>query len=271
MSGVLNGSLGPELLLVYGLIIIFIILIIAIIIIDKKEKTKQQKNLFDTLNMKIIEDNQKNQELETIEVKEPEIKEEMTFSDIERVPNIDILDSEEELKKTIDELNNEEYVETDLEKTQAQIRIEEITKALAAANIDEKIEKDKYEIFEEEQEKNAIISYNELKESFDKLYSENEKIQYQEDDSIPINIQELYNLNKEITEEPTKVKLDDFDMKKKQEPASTSQSTFKSSPYISPVYGIQKPTVEVVKAIDNDIKDTSDFLNSLKDLKNNLE
>ena len=58
------------------------------------------------------------------------------------------------------------------------------------------IEKDKYEQFEEEQEKNAIISYNELKKSFDKLYTESERIQYLEDDEIPINIEELYKLQK---------------------------------------------------------------------------
>ena len=131
----------------------------------------------------------------------------------------------------------------------------------------EKQDKDKYEIFEEEQEKNAIISYNELKKSFDKLYSENEKIQYLEDDEIPINIEELYKI-KETNEESNKVELKDLsDIKK----SSQTTSTFKNSPYISPVYGIQEPPIETKRVPDIEIESANQFLQTLKELKNNLD
>ena len=114
------------------------------------------------------------------------------------------------LKQTIQELENEIDIENELEKTQAQLRVEEITKALENAQIDEIVEKDKYEQFEEEQEKNAIISYNELMKSFDKLYTENEKIQYLDDDEIPININELYRLRDEQEKQKRSIKLEEI-------------------------------------------------------------
>ena len=45
--------------------------------------------------------------------------------------------------------NEEEdiYIESDLEKTQAQIRVEEITEALKKAQVEEQIEEDKYAKF----------------------------------------------------------------------------------------------------------------------------
>ena len=271
-----NNIVGKELFFVYGLIALVIILIIVIIVIDKRESRKKPKNLFDTLNMKIIQTNDindkpvKEENIEVNIVTQNE-KVENDFSDLEPIEPVSIISQNETLKETLESIEDEVYVESDLEKTQAQIRVEEITNALKDAQVDKKIEEDKYAKFEEEQEKNAIISYNELKESFDRLYDENEKIQYLEDDEIPININELYELRDK--EEIEKVKLDDFSDFKKPEPVVQSQSTstFKSSPLISPVYGIQTPPVEIKKHDDIEIQDANLFLQSLKELKNNLD
>lgn len=280
----IDNIIGNELFFVYSLIAIVVALIIIIIIVDKRTSKKKPQNLFDTLNMKIIaypeQVTQANEE-ETDEVT-PElleihsIQKENEFKDLEPIKEINIVDGNEDLKETIKKIEEEVYIESELEKTQAQIRIEEITKALKNAEVEEKVEKDKYEKFEEEQEKNAIISYNELRESFDKLYSENEKIQYLEDDDIPINIEELYKMQN-VEKESKKVGLEDFVPIKeitKPTPIQTQQppqSTFKSSPYISPVYGIQKPPIEVQKETDKEIENANQFLQSLKELKNNLD
>lgn len=265
-----NNIVGKELFFVYALIALVIVLIIVIIIIDKRESKKKPKNLFDTLNMKIIQtDTDKKEENIEVNVVSKNIKTENDFSDLEPIEPVSIISQNETLKETLESIEDEVYVESDLEKTQAQIRVEEITNALKDAQIDKKIEEDKYAKFEEEQEKNAIISYNELKESFDRLYDENEKIQYLEDDEIPININELYDLRDK--EENEKVKLDDFSDFKKVEPVVETTSTFKSSPLISPVYGIQTPPVEIKKHDDIEIQDANLFLQSLKELKNNLD
>lgn len=293
MKEMLGNAISNELIFVYGLIALVIILILVIIIIDRKERKQKPKNLFDTLNMKIISNLEESNHNDTKEVEEiqpisnqPETIEinhqekTVRFDDLEPIPEVkpissngaaDIYDIESK------ELETEElYVETDLEKTQAQIRVEEITNALKQAQIEEQIQEDKYSKFEEEQEKNAIISYEQLKESFDKLYSENEKIQYLEDDEIPINIEELYQLknDKPITEEKTemkKVKLEDFSSMTTNVPETKPTSTFKSSPVISPVYGIQKEEPLVKPIVDTEIQSANQFLQSLKELKNNLD
>jgi hypothetical protein len=284
MKNLLGSVVGSELFFVYGLIALVIILIIVIVVMDRIESKKKPKNLFDTLNMKIISEpeinNLKEQEENNKEDITPEVVEinqdikQTTFQDIESIPEVTVTKEDTLLDEEEPSLSEEDYVETDLEKTQAQIRVEEITSALKNAKVDEKIEEDKYAKFEEEQEKNAIISYEELMNSFDKLYNENEKIQYLEDDEIPINISELYELSsKQETnqEELPKVKLDDlssFNKNKEEE-----HSTFKSSPLISPVYGIQKPPVEnnPVVEMDTDIQNANQFLKNLKELKNNLD
>lgn len=293
MKEMLGNAISNELIFVYGLIALVIILILVIIIIDRKESKQKPKNLFDTLNMKIISNLEESNHNDTKEVEEiqsisnqPETIEinhqekTVRFDDLEPIPEVkpissngaaDIYDIESK------ELETEElYVETDLEKTQAQIRVEEITNALKQAQIEEQIQEDKYSKFEEEQEKNAIISYEQLKESFDKLYSENEKIQYLEDDEIPINIDELYQLKNEkpLAEEKIetkKVKLEDFSNMTTSVPETKPTSTFKSSPVISPVYGIQKEEPLVKPVVDTEIQSANQFLQSLKELKNNLD
>lgn len=313
MKNFFANAISNELIFVYGLIALVIILIIVIVIIDKKESRKKPKNLFDTLNMKIISDvnnltpDDKNEEvkeekivpeLDIIEMKQKKNKD--NFQDLEPIPEVrvekenftipkqveskKVKEEETELLEDIasnDFSQNEEediYIESDLEKTQAQIRVEEITEALKKAQVEEQIEEDKYAKFEEEQEKNAIISYNELKKSFDKLYSENEKIQYIDDDEIPINIDELYQLSKKQekkeTLEDTIKRINEMSTPKKEEyqqKENVTTSTFKSSPLISPVYGIQKPPVETKTTVDKDIQNANQFLQSLKELKNNLD
>lgn len=269
MKDIFNNAISSELFFVYALIALVIILIIVIIILDKKESKKEPKSLFDTLNMKIIADSNeqlKSEKLEEVVINSNTDKPDSTFDDLAPLKEIEIKDTETTLQETVSELKNEPYQETELDKTQAQIRVEEITKALEEAQKEQEQEEDKYQKFEEEQEKNAIISYNELKESFDRLYSENEKIQYLEDGEIPININELY----ELRDNKQKAKLDDFNTVEVQK--DTTSSGFKSSPLISPVYGIQKPPIENnVKSVDHDIENTNMFLKNLKELKSNLE
>ena len=250
----LNASVDKELYLIYGLVALVIILIIVIIILDRIENKKAKKNinrLSDTLQMKPI----------TEEMVEDYDKRNNTNNEISSIDEV-----------KIDLSNIPDYKEEEIEKTQAQIRVEEITNALKEAGVDEEenINYDKYDSFEQEQEKNAIISYEQLMNSYDKLYEENEKNQYRDDDTIPINIDELYELSEQeknfvdntlkdekiVIEEPKIETLED-------------NNTFKNSPYISPVYGIQKPYNEIKN--DEEIASANNFLNNLKELKSNLE
>ncbi len=286
MENMLVNNTNMELFFVYGLIALVILLIIVIIVIDRRESKNRQKSLFDTLNMKIIaspddviaETMQKemNHEpsSEVIEIHHP-TEEQMVLplEETSVIASDEFQDHTDSMKDIFSDLE-ESYQETDLEKTQAQIRVEEITKALEQAQIEEQIQEDKYKKFEEEQEKNAIISYHELKESYDKLYTENEKTQYLEDNQIPINLEELYQLKEEqdvnSKEENKTVKLKDFSMQSEPKVNQQKPSTFKSSPVISPVYGIQKEPLEPKAIVDKELTEANEFLKNLKELKNNL-
>ena len=244
-----SNSIDSELYIIYGLVGLVIILIIAIIIIDRIEKKKEKKSLnrlSDTMQLKPL--------TEEMALELEEKKEERTAS----IPEVKI---EKEVV--------EEYKEDDLEKTQAQIRVEEINNALKEAGVDDEVKEnpyDKYDSFEQEQEKNAIISYEELMNSYDKLYEENEKNQYVDDDTIPINIKELYELSEQEKKMDSELNIPKVEVEEDINNVNiNTQSTFKNSPYISPVYGIEQPND------DPDLSSANQFLSNLKELKSNLE
>ena len=263
----LSGSINTELYFIYGLIVVVILLIILVLIIDRKDAKRDRRRLklTDTLNMKPITDDmiRDSKYRDDVEVVEIESDTEKELYDNKSIPEIKV-----ELEKS-GLLNDEEevYHDTELEKTQAQIRVEEITKALEDAKVDEKIEeeKDKYADYEEEQEKNAFISYEDLKNSYDRLYKENEQKQYVEDNSIPINIKELYeanNMEKEYRVKYVDNASNDDDVELLDTDDSNKKKTFKSS-----VLDVNRA---VKNNIDKDIKNASDFLTTLKELRNNL-
>ena len=250
----LNGSINnvsSELYFIYGLIALVVILIAIVIIIDRKEQRKSRRRvkLSDTLNMKpITEDMLRDNTYEEIDLIKDKKEEKKEVTEIPQIKlDLDFGDEEEV------------YQESDLEKTQAQIRVEEISKALEEAGVDSEEQVDKYSFYEEEQEKNAIISYEELSNSYDKLYEENEKRQYIDDATIPINIKELY----ELSDKEEAVVSEYIDDSKKEE-----INNRKETDYISPIYGIYNPNET---KNDKDLENANKFLNNLKELKSNLE
>ena len=252
-----NGSINSELYFIYGLIAIVVMLIIIVIIIDKKDQKKNRRRvrLSDTLNMKPITEDMlrdKNYKHEYDEINMINDDDPDSYVDSREIPQIKI-----DLRKSglISDDYDDKYEESDLEKTQAQIRVEEITKALEEAGVDSEDQVDRYSFYEEEQEKNAIISYEELANSYDKLYEENEKQQYIDDATIPINIRELYELT-DKEEEYVK------------EYVNKSKPVIKHTDYISPVYGIHDPNET---GNDRDLENANKFLNTLKELKSSLE
>lgn len=119
--------------------------------------------------------------------------------------------------------------------------------------------------FEQDQEENSIISYNELMKTVDKQTSEVK----QQDFSLP-NLVRKIEVDEEIEKQEPYVALP-----KKEE-------KFKSSVFISPIYGIQDPARTVIKE-DKIIPKQEEtpsvktcteeeaFLTKLKDFRNNLE
>ena len=149
--------------------------------------------------------------------------------------------------------------------------------------------------FEVEQEENAIISLEELVKKSKEMYEANELTQYKDEGNEPISISELEVIagreaepvttpfviaNVVPVEEEEKVVLEDFNtIKTKVEPEIKK---FKSSPIISPIYGIEKQESEVgdtlelentanYEKLDAEIKKTNEFLMTLKELQSKLD
>ena len=186
-----TNDVSSELFIIYGLISLVIGLIVLVLVLDKKEKKRinlvqtQELRLMDLrrTNDDYIEEFKKTEEIDDIEplvIKKKEVK------------PIDYTTSHNEmiLEKLDINIDEDMYVEDDLEKTQAQLHIEALANELK--KVQEK-EIDKITRFEEEQEENAIISYKELLKVCDRLYDSNEQVQYMDEGDEPITISQLRN------------------------------------------------------------------------------
>ena len=227
-------------------------------------------------------------EVAAVEEKE-EVKEEIIENGIEVEPieeNKDehVVETKDEVA-TIANAINEELIKEEA-KIQKVNEVQEDLNELLEMGIDDKIA-----LYEDEQEEKAIISVEEFNKISDALYDSNELVQnaYQDEGDEPITIEELYS-----TREMKVVKLDDFDTIKDDEkeviinnadiksldelPPIAMEKKFKSSPFISPVYGISetKDSIELEQTanldkLNDEIKKTNEFLKTLRELQKNLD
>ena len=187
----ITKDISSEIIFIYALIVFIVFLIVFILFLDKKEKKKitltktQELRLMD---LRKAEDDYKDsfKRREIINDVSPLLSELKKIDEKEtiRFRNIDN-DLVDEIELEIDE---DQYIEDDLEKTSAQLQLEILAKELEKAK---EMQEDKIAKFEEEQEENAIISYHELLKVCDKLYDQNEKVQYMDEGNEPINLDEL--------------------------------------------------------------------------------
>lgn len=172
--------------------------------------------------------------------------------------------------------------------------------------------------FEEEQEKTAIISLDELLEKSKELYQLNELTQYMDEGNEPICLQDLERqadrkaanydepfiianvvndaegetkveiIDESIKEilqinEPVKIEktVEPVEVKVKPIVETKKQSTFKSTPFISPIFGIERENnidndialenTANYEKLDEEIKKTNNFVMSLKELQEKLD
>lgn len=211
--------------------------------------------------------------LETLE--EPEQKEEITYTAIE--PNKE--EAQEELRRLTEELE----------------KAEEETK-----NID-------LTSYEEAQERDAIISLDELIKKSKEMYESNELNQYEDEGNEPISLADLEKKFKEANEvvnaieteetyeepvlienveEPVKEEqlvIDDFinvNVDEPKRPVYQENVKYKPSPIISPIYGIEKEPSKTdielentanYEKLDEEIKKTNEFLMTLRELQKHLD
>ncbi len=240
---------------------------------------------------KITEELKKREQQEIEEIKklipeEAEVKEEVVPQLIEQ----EVIEVEEEQPQIV--MEQPTIVETQIVIEQPTIIIEQ-----KEETFEEEIDKPELSRFEQEQEENAIIDLNEYLKLGEKLHETNEFNEYEEEADIPITIQELEaKMNQtlqlayeekpivEVIEEPKQetFKLDDFETI---EPATIETlektSTFRTTPFISPVYGREEGSVSDnsihlentanYEKLDEEIRKTNEFLSTLKELQKKLD
>ncbi|MBR5369677.1 MAG: hypothetical protein IK137_00055 [Bacilli bacterium] len=201
-----------------------------------------------------------NTEKEEIEILEPE--EELEYTTIE--PDADV--AREELHKITEELKQQEE------------QVEKVVDNCALTD---------YEI---EQEENAIISLEELVKKSKELYEANELTQYKDEGNEPISISDLeviagreaapitapFEISTVVNEE----EVEDINIENNNTVVEPEIKRFKSSPIISPVYGIEKnesvnelelENTANYEKLDAEIKKTNEFLMTLKELQSKLD
>lgn len=223
----------------------------------------------------IVEEESENIESLVLDNMETEPVEEITYTSIE--PSHE--EAQEELRRLTEELE----------------KAEEETK-----NID-------LTSYEEAQERDAIISLDELIKKSKEMYASNELTQYEDEGNEPISLADLEAKMKQVAaieEEPVEytepviepiieqieetpvveqMVLDDFDTVKvevEKRPVYQESFKYKPSPIISPVYGIEKKISQNdlelentanYEKLDEEIKKTNDFIMTLKDLQKHLD
>ena len=226
---------------------------------------------------------------EKVNIKEPEIEQmSLMFDDIE------IKDEKEVEEKETPEIkdNQEELQYTTIEPDQvtAKLELQKITEALKKEQEQENIENIALTNYETEQEENAIISLQELVSRAKDMYAQNEITQYQDEGNEPISLSDLETkMNKKVENIVESFKIDkvvpktELENTKEFEEASgikLEESKFRSSPIISPIYGIennedQNEQIELentanYEKLDEEVKKTNEFLMSLKELQSKL-
>lgn len=259
MNDLVDFLTSTETMVVYIVVGVACLLCLIVYLLDKSYYKRKRRHNTRELN-KVVEKVQEEIGEDTTEVLEP------VMSEVEE-PKLVVEEAKEE--------PNLEYTNIEPDKTEAQEELQRLTEVLEQAQEEEEKNINLTE-FEEEQEKNAIISIDELINKTKAMYESGEFDKYEDEKVNPISLDDL---DKKEVEEPVLITLDDLETAKASEEVV---STFKSSPIISPVFGIEtnagtkatemelENTANYEK-LDEEIKKTNEFLMTLKEFQKNLD
>ena len=244
------------------LIILVLLMLISITVINHITKKKNNKYDIDNKNIKRYSDLIKEEDkMEISEVKNNK-----------KVPKEIIVKNEKKnAPEIIEKLDEEEIESLEIEEPKEEVivtkpsSIEEISKL-----IENTLEQEPIDLtnFEEEQEKDAIISYDELvKRAGAKkiIYRAETKA---EEKKEPVKV--IKSENKKIEDNSYKCKKSEY------------SSTFKASQIVSPVYGVQKDKSNdddnfidleefKINEKEDEMERENEFLGKLKTFRNNLD
>ena len=300
MNELMNLFTSKEIIVALIVSSIAFIAFLGFYLFDKNNEKRRRKHNTRELN-KLVEEIKEETEVEeevtyreepilhTIE-EEPQniIKEEVSTNEVVKEEPIVV----NEVKEKEEEL---EYTTIEPDQETAKLELKKLTEELKKQQEMETEEEITVTSYEDEQEENAIISLEELINKGKEIYKNNEVTQYEDEGNEPISIQELeaQGLKNTNYEEPFIIEnvVDEEEIEEVETPKQTVklvdfatpivevETTFKSSPIISPVFGIEKPASNDLELentanyekLDEEIKRTNEFLQTLKELQSKLD
>ena len=279
MNDLVEFLTSQEILFVYLISAIACVICLIVYIVEKNSEVLRRKHNTKELNKLVDEVRERTPEVEVLEFNEPVIQ------SVEEVVTEEVEEQEEEL----------EYTSIEPDQATARLELEKLKEELIKQEEKERLEKEQLEKeaeviniddYESDQEATAIISMEELLEKGKELYASNEATQYKEEYQ-PISIQDLEKqmarsvtkydepfiieeaVGEEVEESPVIVEVEDVHEEKK----------FKSSPIISPIFGIEKNAADNSLALENtanydkldeQINKQNEFVMTLKEFQKNL-
>lgn len=289
MKFIIDFILNNDTIIMASLFLLIIVLLLIVVIMDAVNRRKNLKNA-----KLVLKDENNN----ITDVFKENLSEEVDLSKTKDLGEYTTSLDNDSKNSDITEIKYVDEDDEELEKTKAQLELKNLKEELLKAELKEKTAAEKavmigdeeeqiptiensIDQFELSQEENAIISLDQFNKVSDKIYNDNEITQYKDEGNEPISIQELeklYNSNETVIK-------DDINTDVKEEKIATAeaiQSKFKSSPIISPVFGIDDGDDENINnmALENtanldklneEIRKTNEFLNTLRELRKNLQ
>ena len=298
MDNLLEFLTSKEIIIVYMISGLACLMCFIIYLTEKNSQRLRKKHNTRELNKLVKKIKEKMPEEETKVVYEKPVLQNVSIE--ENSNSVDeLLEKTINLNNTIkDEVSNSPViidVEDNIESIEKEepISIKEEMNDIENNIIEEQEKNILLNNYEEEQEKTAIISLDELIKKGKELYEANELSQYQDEGDEPISIQDLekrtektisavkepFVIENVVPEHELKVDLEQAIKEQKEE---LIEKKFKSSPIISPIYGIEtinntnvndlslENTANYEK-LDKEIQKSNEYLMTLNDLQEKLD
>ena len=311
MTKIIALLTSKEFLIACGVIGLAILLCLIIYYIEKSTEKRRRRHNTRELN-KLVEEVKKEVPVEEdtkvlneMPVMEPIIINEETSVNemIEKTIKVEPI-VEEKIEEKVEEpliiekieiVPEEELEYTDIEPDQAtaQLELQKIKEELQKQESIEDTQNISLTNYEEEQEENAISSLEELVRKGKEIYDSNEEIQYMDEGNEPISLQELEQRVGRKAEEANEPFIianvvpeeEVIEIEEKVVEAAPSKEVtqvshkFTSSPIISPIYGIEKNSINELalentanyEKLDAEIKKTNEFMMTMRELQKDLE
>lgn len=311
MNELIEFLTSKEIIVVYIVVAVACLLCFIIYLFDKnyykrkrRQNTKELNKLVESVNKELEKDEVMTTSQESTPYKEEPILEPIVENVSKHGNNEPILTPviepvmepiliKEEPK--IENVESLEYTSIEPDPKEAQEELQRLTETLEKA--EEETRNIDLTSFEEEQEQNAIISLDELLQKSKSMYENNEFAAFEDEGNEPISLKDLEEkiasrkeaelIEKEdnTIKEPIQEKmiLDEFNnIKIEEPPVYQKESKFKTSPVISPVFGIERiesnsnqelelENTANYEKLDEEIKKTNEFLMTLKELQKKLD